>query len=134
MMARIKKFNNGKGAILCNGCHVIVKQGNGITQEEVPKARVRVYGEIYIVDPNQEDLAEGDLVLDRGDGLYGVIDHIMPSQNSLHGPNIELQAAVRDGIGRAPASSTATQTNGQSNGGKLMKWYIFNNSLVERLI
>jgi hypothetical protein len=33
-VVRIKKFNGGKGAILCNGCRVIVKQGNGITKED----------------------------------------------------------------------------------------------------
>lgn len=31
---RIKKFNGGAGAILCNGCRVMVRQGNGITKEE----------------------------------------------------------------------------------------------------
>jgi hypothetical protein len=34
MPERIKKFNGGKGAILCNGCRVIVKQGNGISKED----------------------------------------------------------------------------------------------------
>lgn len=33
-LVRIKKFNGGAGAILCNGCRVIVKQGNGITKED----------------------------------------------------------------------------------------------------
>lgn len=28
-MERLKKFNGGKGAILCNGCLVIVKEGFG---------------------------------------------------------------------------------------------------------
>jgi hypothetical protein len=33
-LVRMKKFNSGKGAILCNNCRVIVKQGNGITKED----------------------------------------------------------------------------------------------------
>lgn len=37
-MRRIKKFNNGMGAILCNRCRTIVKEGfypnGGITEEE----------------------------------------------------------------------------------------------------
>jgi hypothetical protein len=34
-LKRIKKFNNGNGAILCNGCRVIVKEGwNNITKED----------------------------------------------------------------------------------------------------
>lgn len=31
---RLKKFNGGKGAILCNKCRAIVKQGDGITKED----------------------------------------------------------------------------------------------------
>lgn len=31
---RIKKFNNGLGAILCNSCKVIVKEGSQITKAE----------------------------------------------------------------------------------------------------
>lgn len=33
-LVRLKKFNGGKGAILCNQCRAIVKQGNGITKED----------------------------------------------------------------------------------------------------
>src|SRR4051812_23887504 len=60
-----------------------------------PKAKVRIEGKMYFLDPNQEDLVVGDVCLDRGDGTWGVIDFIMPGQNSLHGPNIELQCAIR---------------------------------------
>jgi hypothetical protein len=72
-----------------------------LTDEKVqqlsgPKARIRVLGKFYFVDPNQEDLMVGDMVLDRGDGCcHGVIDFIMPS--NLNSKNIELQAAVGDG-------------------------------------
>lgn len=31
---RIKKFNGGSGAILCNTCRVIVMEGNQITKDE----------------------------------------------------------------------------------------------------
>jgi hypothetical protein len=35
---RIKKFNGGEGAILCNGCRVIVKEGWGDKPSQISKA------------------------------------------------------------------------------------------------
>ncbi len=34
-MKRLIKFNGGAGAILCNRCKVIVKQGDGISKEDL---------------------------------------------------------------------------------------------------
>lgn len=38
------KYNNGRGALLCSKCHVIIKSGAGFTKEEWRAIR----GEIYL--------------------------------------------------------------------------------------
>ncbi len=53
---RIKKFNSGLGAILCNSCRVIVLEGRGINiTEEEWESNEPLYCEKCKIKKNEED-------------------------------------------------------------------------------